>query len=91
MPGFEFCVAGIRFLMRSGSRILHGFEGKRRAGHASFVAAQLAQKKRPTIGAKVRVEGCQANSSVRGCVISLEPRIARNKAYHTYIRTSPPS
>jgi hypothetical protein len=51
-------------------------------GHAPIVAAQLAPKKRPTIVAKVRVEGCPANSSARGCVILLEPRIARNKVYH---------
>ena len=40
---------------------------------------------------KVGVGGCPANSAVRGCVILLKPRIARNKAYNTYIRTSPPS
>jgi hypothetical protein len=37
MPGFEFWVAGAQISHEVGSRILHGFEGKRRAGARLFV------------------------------------------------------
>ena len=44
MPGFEFCVAGTRFLMRSRSRILHGFEGKRRGACVYCCRATCAKE-----------------------------------------------
>jgi hypothetical protein len=37
MPGFEFWVAGAQIFHEVGSRILHGFEGKRRERSSSFL------------------------------------------------------